>query len=67
MQWVQFCRAVEFRLHSLNVLLIHLGSNDLARNGGKALILDVIHDLRWLRAACPAMRILWYIIILGLA
>ena len=63
MQWGQLCRVAAFGLHPPDVWIIHLGSNDLARYGGKALILDVICDLIWLRVLYPEMSILWSTII----
>ena len=42
-----------------DVLIIHLDSNDLTEQGSKALILDIIHDLIWLRVKCPDLRIIW--------
>ena len=63
MQWSQFCRAATFGVQPPDVLLIHLGDNNLARHGGKALILDVIRDLRWLRATYPTLSIIWSMVI----
>ena len=45
------------------MLVIHLGGNDLARHCGKALILDVLRDLKWLRPTCTARSIIWSTII----
>ena len=55
---------VAFGAHPPNVLGIHLGGNDLAKLGGKALILDVIRDRRKLNAKHPAMHIIWLAVIL---
>ena len=46
-----------------DVLAIHLGGNDLVRHCGKALILDVLQDIKWLRVTYPAMSIVWSTII----
>ena len=35
------------------------GGNDLAKHHGKALILDVLRDLTWLKATYPAVSIVW--------
>ena len=45
------------------MLTIHLRGNDLTRLSGKALIINVICDLTWLRATYPAMHIVWSTII----
>ena len=44
--WCQVCRMATFGTQPPDVLLIHLRGNDLAKFGGKALILDVLRDLR---------------------
>ena len=54
-------------LTSPDVLLVHLGGNDLPRLSGKALVLDIMHDFKWLNARYPSMRILWSMIIPWLA
>ena len=48
---------------STDVLVVHLGGNDLARHPGKALVLDIICNLKWLKAGDPPMRIMWFTII----
>ena len=51
----------------IDVLVVHLGGNDLPRVSGKALILDIMHDRKWLNARYPVMWILWSTIIPRLA
>ena len=63
MLWSQLCRAAAFGRQPPDVLLIHLGGNDLAQYPGKALISDVVRDLSWLRRTYPEMRLVWLTII----
>ena len=63
MVWSQLCGLAAFDQSPPDVLVVHLGGNDLARYPGKALILDIIHDLKWLNARYPAMQIVWFPII----
>ena len=50
-----------------DMLVVRLGGNDLPKLPGKALILDIICDLKWLNAKYPTMQIVWYTIIPWLA
>ena len=45
MLWNQLCHAPTYGQHSPQVLVIHLGGNDLMRHPGKPLIIDVLRDL----------------------
>ena len=63
MQWVQFGRLTAFGSTPPDILVVHLGGNDLPRLPGKALILDILRDLRRLHMLYPAMRIVWSTII----
>ena len=63
MQWVQFGRMVFFGNTPPDILVVHLGGNDLPRLPGKALILDILRDLSRLHNLYPAMRIIWSTII----
>ena len=38
-----------------DVLLIHLGSNDLAKQSGESLILDILRDLRCWKTKYPEL------------
>ena len=49
-----------------DILVMHFGGYGLARHPGKALILDIIQDLNWLKARYPVMQIVWSTIILHL-
>ena len=42
-----------------NLMVVHLGGNDLTVRKGKSLILDIIHDLQTLKDRFPSLRILW--------
>ena len=46
---------------------VHLGDNDLTQHCRKALIIDVIRDLTWLRATYPTMHVVWSAIVPQLA
>ena len=59
MLWNQICHVVSFGHHLPETLVIHLDGNDMTRHCGKTLIIDVIHDLTWLRVTYPAMHIVW--------
>uniref|UniRef100_A0ABM5FH18 SGNH hydrolase-type esterase domain-containing protein n=1 Tax=Pogona vitticeps TaxID=103695 RepID=A0ABM5FH18_9SAUR len=63
MQWGQLGRATAFGHCPPDLLLIHLGGNDLPRLPGKALILDILRDLKRLKTTYPTMRIIWSTII----
>uniref|UniRef100_A0ABM5GIN4 Uncharacterized protein isoform X2 n=1 Tax=Pogona vitticeps TaxID=103695 RepID=A0ABM5GIN4_9SAUR len=63
MQWVQFGRMAVFGNTPPDILVVHLGGNDLPQLPGKALILDILRDLGRLHALYPAMRICWSSII----
>ena len=68
MLWSQLCRVVAaFDQFAPDVLVRHLGGNDLARHCGKALVLDVLCDLSWLKATYLAMQIVWSMVVPGLA
>ena len=67
MLWSHLCRALAFGQYPLDLLIIHLSGNDLARHSSKALILDVLRNLKWLKAMYLAMHILWSTIIPQLA
>ena len=67
MLWSQLCRLAVLGQSPPDELVIHLDGNGLVRHPGNALILDVISDLKWLKARCPAMRIVWFTIIPHLA
>lgn len=49
----------------LQMLLIHLGRNYFGLVRGKALVLQVIKDLRIIKARWPWVRIIWSAIIPG--
>ena len=66
MQWIQFSRMTAFDQTPPDILVIHLGGNDLPRSSGKAVILDILRDLGRLNDRYPAMRIVWSTIILQL-
>lgn len=63
MQWVQFGRMASFGNTPPDILVVHLGGNDLPQLPGKALILDILRDLCRLHDLYPAMRIVWSTII----
>uniref|UniRef100_A0ABM5FV92 SGNH hydrolase-type esterase domain-containing protein n=1 Tax=Pogona vitticeps TaxID=103695 RepID=A0ABM5FV92_9SAUR len=63
MLWSQLCRAAAFARQPPDMLLIHLGGNDLAQYPGKALIIDVVRDLSCLRRTYAEMRLVWSTII----
>ena len=44
--WSQLCRVEAFGQFPPDVVGVHLGSNDLAKVSGKALILDILHNLK---------------------
>ncbi|XP_020644458.3 uncharacterized protein LOC110076555 [Pogona vitticeps] len=67
MQWNQLCRLAAFGQFPPDVLVVHLGGDDLPKLTGKALILDIIRNLKWLNAKYPTMRIVWSTIIPRLA
>ena len=59
MQWIQFNRTTAFGPSPPDVLVVHLGGNDLPRFASKALIIDILRDLNWLKRRYPSLRILW--------
>ena len=63
MQWVQFGRLTNFGNTPPDILVVHLGGNDLPRFPGKALIVYILRDLSRLHLTYPAMRILWSTIV----
>uniref|UniRef100_A0ABM5FLU4 1-alkyl-2-acetylglycerophosphocholine esterase n=1 Tax=Pogona vitticeps TaxID=103695 RepID=A0ABM5FLU4_9SAUR len=63
MRWIQLCRLAAFGQAPPDILVIHLGGNDLAQHPGKALVLDILRDLRWLQSRYPVMRIVWSTIV----
>ncbi|XP_078236604.1 uncharacterized protein LOC144584403 [Pogona vitticeps] len=63
MRWIQFGRLTAFGGSPPDILVVHLGGNDLPQVPGKALILDILRDLDRLHALYPRMRIVWSTII----
>uniref|UniRef100_A0ABM5GQZ0 SGNH hydrolase-type esterase domain-containing protein n=1 Tax=Pogona vitticeps TaxID=103695 RepID=A0ABM5GQZ0_9SAUR len=63
MRWIQLGRVTAFDSSPPDILLIHLGGNDLPQVPGKALILDILRDLARLHASYPLMRICWSTIV----
>ncbi|XP_072854614.2 uncharacterized protein LOC140706831 [Pogona vitticeps] len=63
MRWIQLGRLTAFGCSPPDILVIHLGGNDLPQVPGKALILDILRDLERLHALYPRMRIVWSTII----
>ncbi|KAJ7329210.1 hypothetical protein JRQ81_015384 [Phrynocephalus forsythii] len=46
-----------------NIVVVHLGGNDLTRMSGKSLILKIIDDLRAFHRTHPLVRVVWSAII----
>ena len=67
LKWIQLGRLTAFGHSPPDILVIHLGGNDLPGLPGKGLILDILRDLTWLRQRYPTMRIVWSTIIPRLA
>ncbi|XP_078241896.1 uncharacterized protein LOC144586845 [Pogona vitticeps] len=63
MRWIQFGRLTAFGRSPPDILVVHLGGNDLPQVSGKALILDIVRDLDRLHALYPRIRIVWSTII----
>lgn len=65
MQWPGLLHLLfqEYRGPQPQVVLIHLGGNNLGLISGKALINQVIEDLRVLKAQWPGVRVIWSAII----
>ena len=42
-----------------DILLVHLGGNDLGRPPGKVIVLEILRDLQELKGKFPAMKIVW--------
>ena len=55
MQWLQFGRMASFGNTPPDILVVHLGGNDLPRVPGKALTLDILRDLNRQHTLYPAM------------
>ena len=51
---------------SPDILVVHLGGNDLAQRTCKSLILQVIDDLQTIKAKFPAAELLWSNMILSI-
>ena len=62
-QWLQFGRMTSFERIPPDILVVHLGGNDLPKVPGKALILDILRDLKRLKEKYPTMQIVWSTII----
>uniref|UniRef100_A0ABM5G3U9 Uncharacterized protein isoform X2 n=1 Tax=Pogona vitticeps TaxID=103695 RepID=A0ABM5G3U9_9SAUR len=67
MRWIQLGRLTAFGQSPPDILVIHLGGNDLPASAGKALTLDILRDLKMLKTRYPRMRIVWSTIIPRLA
>ncbi|XP_072849321.2 uncharacterized protein LOC140705452 [Pogona vitticeps] len=63
MQWLQLGRLTAFGSTPPDVLVVHLGGNDLPRVPGKALILDILREFNRLHVLYPTLRIVWSTII----
>ena len=57
MQRIQLGRLTAFNQSPPDILVIHLGGNDLPQSPGKAVILDSLRDLKRLNERYPAMQI----------
>ncbi|KAJ7324599.1 hypothetical protein JRQ81_017619 [Phrynocephalus forsythii] len=61
MRWREFLGVAMAAARSVppDFLMIHLGGNDLTKQTGKSLILEILRDLATWKAQFPDCRVLW--------